>query len=524
MARGTVRMIRVTSAVAGEIRREARSAYSLLRDEDQSESDAEFSAYENTYDKYVDDKGYDSSDVTRALTQFRSRAADADITNRFPDTEETPMPRRTVRDEPQDAESAGAQYAQAQLEGDYFMDWVREQLAEAADMQDRGEEMLPLENKQDALVVAKNMLQQLEWDTKKGLDERELGRLAGVESVSRETHNEFYKGFREALDSSRDWLADELLRLKGEMRGGGTVEARRSPKKPVGGIEDDTSIMPHIVADSVISEVELYTGIEVPDKRVLADHLADRADDVYKNDERFRGQIRAKGNRGRDQLYVFMRHWLSSELKKHHPEIFQKLPASFANGEPLPRGGARETRRSTTPTIRARNPEPVDDPEYVIQGAWSDGRITESFGFDDEDTARSEAWKLSKSPYFEGDYVRIITRDGELVWDSRGNSKGKGAQVDAKRGKDRPYQVAFTTANGAIDGWVWATSERQAKRRLEDELGGAAFNITSIEIDQPVKLLALATTSTHAGASSSSESYPTCGASATTPPSTPATA
>jgi hypothetical protein len=69
---------------------------------------------------------------------------------------------------------------------------------------------------------------------------------------------------------------------------------------------------------------------------------------------------------------------------------------------------------------RGRNPTPVEDPEYVIQGAYRDGRITESFGFDDEDTARSEAWKLSKSPYFEGDYVRIITRDGELVWDSRG--------------------------------------------------------------------------------------------------------
>ena len=61
----------------------------------------------------------------------------------------------------------------------------------------------------------------------------------------------------------------------------------------------------------------------------------------------------------------------------------------------------------------------LNDPEFIIQGAWSDGTITESFGFDDEVTALHEAGKLLRSPHFEGDHVVIITRDGELMWDSR---------------------------------------------------------------------------------------------------------
>jgi hypothetical protein len=122
--------------------------------------------------------------------------------------------------------------------------------------------------------------------------------------------------------------------LTAGVQDGGLREAP-TKRSRAGRIEDDTPILPYVVADSVIGEVESYTGDEIPDKRALADHLADRADEVYQSDERFRRQIRAKGNKGRDQLYVFMRHWLSSELKQHHPEIFRKLPQSFWNGEPL---------------------------------------------------------------------------------------------------------------------------------------------------------------------------------------------
>lgn len=64
----------------------------------------------------------------------------------------------------------------------------------------------------------------------------------------------------------------------------------------------------------------------------------------------------------------------------------------------------------------------VDDPDYVIQGIYDNGTISDEYGYDDEDKAVREAEKLANSSLFEGDYVRVITRDGELVWDSREDS------------------------------------------------------------------------------------------------------
>lgn len=61
----------------------------------------------------------------------------------------------------------------------------------------------------------------------------------------------------------------------------------------------------------------------------------------------------------------------------------------------------------------------VEDGDYFISGAYSDGKICESFGFDGtEEAAIREARKMLRSPTFEGDSVRVITRDGELVFQS----------------------------------------------------------------------------------------------------------
>lgn len=125
------------------------------------------------------------------------------------------------------AEAAGKQYAQDQLQSDYFMDWVRDQLAEAADMDPS--EVLPLETEQDAEQIAHNMLQQLEWDTKRSLSSNDLERLIG--SRDHDAGLAFYSGFRKALDDANEWLADELLELKGQMRGGGVSEARYAPDR-----------------------------------------------------------------------------------------------------------------------------------------------------------------------------------------------------------------------------------------------------------------------------------------------------
>lgn len=71
----------------------------------------------------------------------------------------------------------------------------------------------------------------------------------------------------------------------------------------------------------------------------------------------------------------------------------------------------------------------------IVQGCWSDDRIVcewtveqptlELFPFDAfnpnvwKEKAITEARIFCNEPTFEGDYVRVITDDGELVWDSR---------------------------------------------------------------------------------------------------------
>jgi hypothetical protein len=98
----------------------------------------------------------------------------------------------------------GIGYADEQIESGYFMDWVRDQLLEASRMDPN--DVLPLETKADAKVIARNMLKQLEWDTKHDLSES----------------RDFFKGFSERLrdPSVIDWLADEILEINQGIRGG----------------------------------------------------------------------------------------------------------------------------------------------------------------------------------------------------------------------------------------------------------------------------------------------------------------
>lgn len=75
------------------------------------------------------------------------------------------------------------------------------------------------------------------------------------------------------------------------------------------------------------------------------------------------------------------------------------------------------------------DPDEVDegdeDPSFIIQGIYDDGTLVSGYeyGYDDEATAIREAQRLARSYEFEGDYVRVITRDGDLVWDSRRSRK-----------------------------------------------------------------------------------------------------
>lgn len=56
---------------------------------------------------------------------------------------------------------------------------------------------------------------------------------------------------------------------------------------------------------------------------------------------------------------------------------------------------------------------------YIIQGLWCDSLLVCEDSTDDVSKAKKMAEDLSKDAAFEGAYTRVITLDGELVWDSR---------------------------------------------------------------------------------------------------------
>ena len=138
---------------------------------------------------------------------------------------------------------------------------------------------------------------------------------------------------------------------------------RKSTRKSGGSIYTDTPIIPVVVAESVVEEVSGYlsrhgheadAGLIYEAKQKLADELADRAEAVYKHDEQFRKKIRGSGNKGRDYLYAFTRHWLASDLKKQYPAIYHKLPRDFDMGTSLRENRGSGPKRSG----RKSNPAP----------------------------------------------------------------------------------------------------------------------------------------------------------------------
>ena len=93
-------------------------------------------------------------------------------------------------------------------------------------------------------------------------------------------------------------------------------------------IEDETPILPFVIADSVTRELEKYLGRQLDSRESLIERIVAKGDGCYQHDECFRRMIR--GTNGRDYMYMFMRHWLAAEL---YPNI--KVPQSFANGQEL---------------------------------------------------------------------------------------------------------------------------------------------------------------------------------------------
>jgi hypothetical protein len=125
-----------------------------------------------------------------------------------------------------------------------------------------------------------------------------------------------------------------------------------------GNIQDDTEIMPDIVASTVMGELEDYLSTSkkfgpyeqgTANKLVkhiqqhgetYVDELVKKTETLYQVNADFKRKLNSNaraGNAGRDYLYMFMRHWLSSILLRNFPGCRSVVPQSFMSGKPLPR-------------------------------------------------------------------------------------------------------------------------------------------------------------------------------------------
>lgn len=87
----------------------------------------------------------------------------------------------------------------------------------------------------------------------------------------------------------------------------------------------ETALAPQIIADGVALEAfeknEATKHLPLDQRRwdltqALASYLYKKTIVLYKTNERFKKQLQAKGNKGRDTLYTFMQHWAEAYLGK----------------------------------------------------------------------------------------------------------------------------------------------------------------------------------------------------------------
>jgi hypothetical protein len=98
-------------------------------------------------------------------------------------------------------------------------------------------------------------------------------------------------------------------------------------------LERDTLLTPLWVAESVVQEVERFLKAELPAN--WARRLAAKAHYLYRRHKHFHKGLNRPGNRGRENLLMFLRHWTAGWLRREHYALYKKLPWSFGNGQRL---------------------------------------------------------------------------------------------------------------------------------------------------------------------------------------------
>lgn len=88
------------------------------------------------------------------------------------------------------------------------------------------------------------------------------------------------------------------------------------------------------IAESVVQEAERFLRADLP--AGFAQRLAAKAYRLYPRHKHFHKMLNRPGNRGRHNLYVYMRHWTCGWLKRERYALFKRLPWEYALGRRLP--------------------------------------------------------------------------------------------------------------------------------------------------------------------------------------------
>lgn len=98
-------------------------------------------------------------------------------------------------------------------------------------------------------------------------------------------------------------------------------------------LERDTLLVPEWIAESVVQEAERFLKADLPED--FTARLAAKAEYLYPRHAHFKKQLNRPGNRGRDNLRMYMRHWTCGWLKRERAALYKKLPWSYALGTRL---------------------------------------------------------------------------------------------------------------------------------------------------------------------------------------------
>jgi hypothetical protein len=102
-------------------------------------------------------------------------------------------------------------------------------------------------------------------------------------------------------------------------------------------LERETMLVPQWIDENVVHEVERFLNAHLSDN--FAGRLAARAQHLYSRQKHFHKGLNRPGNRTRENLLMFMRHWIAGWLKREHYALYKKLPWSFGLGQRLPAPG-----------------------------------------------------------------------------------------------------------------------------------------------------------------------------------------